>query len=82
MLSRLPIISSLAVLAAFSVNCSSGAGAPTTSSPSTTPLESTVDTGTAPCNLHTSFGDVDGDSQCILPPDPAGARSAAGGNEA
>jgi hypothetical protein len=71
MLSRLPFVSSLAVLAAFSVNCSSGAGAPTTSSPSTTPLESTVDTGTAPCNLKTSFGDVDGDSQCILPPDPA-----------
>jgi hypothetical protein len=70
MLSRLPIVSSLAVIAAFSVNCSSGAGSPTTSTtPTTTVVDSIANTGVAPCNLHTSFGDVDGDTQCILAPD-------------
>jgi hypothetical protein len=59
-------------MAAFSLNCSSAAG-PTTPPPATTPSASsasTVDVGTVNCNLHTTFGDVDGDSQCILPPDP------------
>src|SRR5580658_2843888 len=70
MLSRLPIVTSLAALAVFSVNCSSGDGTPATTK-TVAPAESIVDTGTAPCNLHTSFGDVDGDAQCILPPDAA-----------
>lgn len=71
MLSRLPIVTSLAVIAAFSVNCSSGSGGPTTGIPPATVADSIANTGTAPCNLHTDFGDVDGDTQCLLAPDAA-----------
>jgi len=68
---RFPIVSSLAVVAAFSINCSSGPGTPAPSPVVTTTVATTdVNSGIAPCKLHTTFGDVDGDTQCILPPDP------------
>jgi hypothetical protein len=72
---RFPIVSSLAVIAAFSIHCGSAATGTPNPGPTPAPVSATpavnVDTGTAPCNLHTAFGDVDGDTQCILPPDPS-----------
>ena len=68
MVSRISTASLLALVAALSVRCTSPAGP---MAPATTEPASTVDTGTAPCNQQTSFGDADGDARCILPPDPA-----------
>jgi len=55
----------LAVVAALTLHCTSAAGP---LAPATPEVASTVDTGTASCNLHTAFGDVDGDGACVLPP--------------
>jgi hypothetical protein len=73
---RLSIVASLTVAASLSTSCSSGAGnAPSSPVDAGPPVQtvSTVDvnSGTAPCDLHTSFGAADGDTRCILPPDPA-----------
>jgi hypothetical protein len=73
MISRLPIVCSLALVTAFAANCSSGPEkqpSGTSSGASTAlPAQDTTE-ATAPCDLHTSFGDADGDTQCIKAPDP------------
>jgi len=72
MLSRLTVITSLAVVA--SLGCGSSP-APSSSSGgltlATLTPEEAAGLGTGACNLHTQFGDVDGDGMCIAPIDPS-----------